>query len=1000
MPITLITGPANAGKARVVLDRLRRHVASGPGLDRARADAGRPLLVVPTGADADRYRRELATGGPVCGATVCLFSGLLERIAARASADDETLARPPLGALARECLLRTLAAQAWPELAGGGGLIRALSGAIAELQAAGAGVGRLGGALRKGEAFRGEGVFEGEGEGEGAFGGEAALWSVYRRYLDALKHIGVLDVEQRARRALDALRRRPSAWRAAPVLLYGFDDLSALQLDAIETLGLVVDAEVTVSLAWEAGRQAFAGRARTAEELRPLASEHIALPPRAEHYAPQARAVLHRLERFLFEDGEHASLDAGDSVRLLEGGSPRAEMELVASEVRRLLDGGLAPAEIAIVHRSPAEIARTLAEALEAQGVPHSIDSKVSFADTALGRALLGLLRCACLPERASLQDLLCWLRAPGVLERVELADRLEERALRAGVRGAVAARALWESERWQLDRIDRIAEAAARGPLALLDEAERSLRQLLLAPRRGAAEVLGDDDAKEGLGFRAGIRALAELRQLAGAGEELIGGAEGVVGGAEGVIEALKSLRLTHQRPHAEDSIAVLGPLSLRARRVRALLLCGLQEGVFPSPSRPEQILTEPLRRRLGETASARLSRREDALAVERYLLYATVSRPEEQLVISWHAASEGGSATPPSLFLDDICDLFDASLRERRRRRALGADDALAPLNAASDGTTVPVTGPLADQDVLAQLQGREMWSASSLEQWAACPVRWFIERLLRAEGLGPDPEPLARGGLAHAALNELLVALRERTGSARITPQRLPLARALLRQALVQLEPSHPLTVEQERAPAAMRRLEADLQRYLEHAAEQQSPLEPTHLELSFGFPEEPGGLPALELGDGVKLRGRIDRIDLGEGGEAVLYDYKSGSGGSGYSASKWAKDGRFQMALYMRAVERMPGVDVLGGLYQPLSGSDLRARGALVREGAAARLEPVKTDSCEREKLQQMVEEACEAALTAAKQARAGALEPRPATCTWRGGCMYPTICRCL
>jgi hypothetical protein len=34
-------------------------------------------------------------------------------------------------------------------------------------------------------------------------------------------------------------------------------------------------------------------------------------------------------------------------------------------------------------------------------------------------------------------------------------------------------------------------------------------------------------------------------------------------------------------------------------------------------------------------------------------------------------------------------------------------------------------------------------------------SCPARWLVERMLRPGDLDPDPEPLARGGLAHAAL-----------------------------------------------------------------------------------------------------------------------------------------------------------------------------------------------------------------------------------------------------
>ena len=60
--------------------------------------------------------------------------------------------------------------------------------------------------------------------------------------------------------------------------------------------------------------------------------------------------------------------------------------------------------------------------------------------------------------------------------------------------------------------------------------------------------------------------------------------------------------------------------------------------------------------------------------LAAERYALYAAVSRPEELLVLSWHAASDDGVAEARSLFVDDVIDLFDEGLVERRVQAAGG--------------------------------------------------------------------------------------------------------------------------------------------------------------------------------------------------------------------------------------------------------------------------------------------------------------------------------------
>ena len=86
------------------------------------------------------------------------------------------------------------------------------------------------------------------------------------------------------------------------MFFYGFDDLTPTQRDAVETLSRHGEADVVVALPYEPGRVAFAGRAATVEELRPLA-DVVHLPERSEHYAPSARPALHHLERSLFEPG-------------------------------------------------------------------------------------------------------------------------------------------------------------------------------------------------------------------------------------------------------------------------------------------------------------------------------------------------------------------------------------------------------------------------------------------------------------------------------------------------------------------------------------------------------------------------------------------------------------------------------------------------------------------------------------------------------------------------
>jgi ATP-dependent helicase/DNAse subunit B len=953
------------------MDAARGHLAHGR----------EPLLIVPSGADAERRRRELTALGAVMGVRVERFEWLLEETVRRAR-----VGRPILGGLARERalagILAGLAGHAGESPETGAeptpGHVRALAAFLAELQARRVSPRRLNGALREWQRV----------DAEQPPGGPVG--AVFERYQSLLRRIGRDDCEQAAVRALDELRRQPSLWHATPVLFCGFVDFGELHFDAIETLGAVVDANVVVSLTYEPGRTAMAGRASSFQTLLALASEHRELSPRDERYAPAARGALTHLERSLFEPLA-PRIHPGGAVRLLEGRDERDELELVAREIGRLLRKGLAPEEIAVAIRAQADAAGLLEEVFAAAAIPYALRRPRGLRDTGVGRALIGLLRCA--GSAGEVSDLLAWLRAPGLLAGPsasrpgpELADRLERHALQTGATSAADARVLWEQRHWRLARIDHLREAAGRGAGALIDRTASELRTLFSMPRRGQASVLESDESEEAEALVAGERALAELAELARVAPGL------APGDPARLARILEEVMFASGERARAGAVAVLDPRALAgdsARRVRALFVCALQEGIFPAPVRAQPFLGEEDRRRLALLSGLRLTAAEDGLANERFLFYAAASRPQELLVLSWHAADGEGRPAARSLFVDDVRDLYTDDLFPERRTssRAQARRPAL-PEGGRERGWASERSQIVED--------GRT-WSASSLELWIRCPVRWVVERMLGARQLEPDSEPIARGGLAHAVLRDTFEGLRRETGSARLTPGRLQLARELMSRALAEHELEFALSWRPERRPAARRRLESELSRYLQGMAGSSSArLEPIHCELAFGFADtEDGGLPALDLGGGLTLRGRIDRVDLSDDGAAVVYDYKGRLAPPG---ERWIGDGNLQVALYMVAVERLLGLRVAGGFYQPLSGGDLRPRGVLDRD-AGVDLECVGGDLRGPGEVRGLLEEALACARVAVAEAQAGELRARPQTCRFGGGCMYPTVCRC-
>jgi ATP-dependent helicase/nuclease subunit B len=975
MPLTLVTGPANAEKAGHVLAAYRA------ALDRE------PLLVVPTAADVERYRRELAAQGAVFGVQVMRFGWLEREIARRSGVRGR-----PLGGLARErvaaAAVRAARLDRLAASAATPGFLPAFLALADELEEQRISPGRWYAALR---------AWAATAPAQSSYAEE--LGALYGAYRDALDRLGRPDGRLHALAALDALRLDPSLWGDTPVFLYGFDDLTPLQRDVLETLAVHCRADVTLSLTYEPGRVAFAGRGATFQELLALGAEHVALDARADHYASLG---LHDLERALFETGAEP-FDPGGGVVLLEGGGERAELELVAAHVARLVrDEDVPPEEVAVVLREPAEHAALIADVFGAAGVPIAMARRVRAGHTALGRGLLGLLRCALLDGTAD--DLLAWLRTPGKLERPALADRLEADARRNGVRSAAEARALWEEAHpaFVLSELDRVVAAAGAGAAVLCERLAAESTALFAAPWRGRAPVLtGADalDARVAASLRAALGELGALAERAPALAPTPAELAHALAGLEVVVDG-------GARPGAPGAVEVTSPDRIRARRVRALYLCGLQEGVFPRPGRPEPFLGDAERAELNAASGLRLPLREDQLAVERFFFYAAVSRPTDVLALSWHAADDEGEPRVRSLFVDDVLDLLDPAPEVLRRPLgAAGFDAMLAPTGRellraelAAQGVArrrapAPIA-PLRDPAVLASLQERETWSASALEAWAGCPVKWFVDRLLSPEDLAPDPEPLLRGELAHRVLEEALRDLVAEGGG--LNPARLDEAKRHLHAALERHAADARISVNPERLRAAVRRLEADLVRYVEHAAHAGSELEPAHFELRFGGAGD--DLPAVALADGeLRLAGRIDRIDTAPGSErAIVYDYKGRSAPP--SQAKWLAEAKLQIGLYMLCVPELLGLEAVGGLYQPLGAEDPRPRG-LLREDAAPGLDAVRTDRVDDAAFEERLQEVRDAALAAVRGIRSGRLEPRPDTCAWNGGCAHPSICRC-
>jgi ATP-dependent helicase/DNAse subunit B len=987
MSLSLIVGPPNSGRA----GRIRERFADAVGLG--------PVLVVPTRDDVERFERELCAGpGAVVGGAVCTFPWLFEDVARAAGADqDPTLTRAQRLALIRVAVrdteLRVLRASS-----GGPGFAPALDSLLGELQAAGVDPRTL---TERASALD-----------DSAY--EIELARLYSAYCELRDGLGRGDRHSLGAAATAALLADPDSWDRRPVLLYGFDDLTPGELELLRALASATD--VTVAVTYE-DRAALAARAGLLGQLRDELGAGI-----DEELGPNPAytdsPTLFHIERHLFEPRPDP-VEPDDGLVLLQAAGERSEAEHIGGQIARLLADGTPPDGIAVVLRRPERLGPLYDQVLSGLGVPAAVDARIPVSRTATGRGLLALLRGLFASRRAD--DLLTFLRTPDKV-RPDQADWLERDVRRDRLNDFDDARAAWNVRvDWEPDELDELASAQ---PAALAGAVAGIARRIAERPYRRAA-------ARPGRLAELELRAASEISTAVTEIAEL-----GVLGEPQDLIETIEALAVPLWRGPTQGRVRVLSPYRARAHRVSHLFVASLQEGEFPSHSPGEPLLPDERRSALG------LLPRRDPEDEERYLFYSCASRPTTCLHLSWRTTEEDGSAAPPSPFVDDVRDLLAAREPAGGSRRrdidmvVFAPGDAptvpeltraLAALGAGvdharvleelrvSDEVAVPILerlsvagqrastlpGPLEVPAVLAALGERELFGASTLEEYALCSYRWFVGHELRPQTLEPAPEPLTQGGILHQVLERLY---REPPGAdAMPRPADLDSWLARGHELVAEVAEERGLTLDDAFGRVARHRISALLDGFLASEAESDTVLrpDPELLEARFGAEEEDARGP-LPL-DGFGLHGQIDRIDVAPGAErGLVEDYKLGAKVPG--ARKLEHEAKLQLQLYMLALRELWGIEPLGAVYRPLSARDpreRRPRGPLrgsERDGLLEGLDAVATDMLDDAELDEVVERARERAVEIVELTHQGQVDRDPLRDTCPRWCRFQPICR--
>jgi ATP-dependent helicase/nuclease subunit B len=496
-----------------------------------------------------------------------------------------------------------------------------------------------------------------------------------------------------------------------------------------------------------------------------------------------------------------------------------------------------------------------------------------------------------------------------------------------------------------------------------------------------------------------------------------------------EDVAAVLERQTLRPFRGDEPGRIAVLDLARARTRRFDIVFVLGLEEGSLPRRGSSSPFLDDDARRLLDERG-ARLQR-PDPVSRDRYLFYTACTRPLERLYLVREAATDDGNPREPSPFWDEVQAAFDPedvrrwtrrrplsaltwslddAPTERERLRALAelasrdrpAADALARANAwerrleraagAFDRPT-RLTHPL----VLEQLQAKTTFNVTELERFADCSSAWFVERFLGPRTIDAEVDAKLRGSVAHNALYKFFTRLPKELGVERLDESVVDAAVRLMRDCLDEAVQGVRMDMTEMQARELDSTLWRDLEAVVRSECESELTLVPRRFEVLFGgeraAPELQRG---LDLGDGLSLSGKIDRIDQDPfGARGIVQDYKSGK--HAHSAREIESELRLQIPLYMLVLRDLVGLEPLGGLYRPLAG-ERKAR-VLLRASEGDTLKGYsRNDYLEEEAFWSLVETARERALGYAQRIRSGDVKHDPKGGACPAWCDLWSMCR--
>lgn len=405
---------------------------------------------------------------------------------------------------------------------------------------------------------------------------------------------------------------------------------------------------------------------------------------------------------------------------------------------------------------------------------------------------------------------------------------------------------------------------------------------------------------------------------------------------------------------PQNVDRIVVGDMERTRLKQVKVLFFLGVNDGNIPKNASKGGIISDMDREFLIESGTEMAPSPRQQMYIQRLYLYLNMTKPSEQLYLSYAKVNSEGKGIRPSYLIDTVRKLFPAmsveypqnrSRLEQIEGRQEGARYLAEELREYADGTLREeerqdfylmyraYEADAAGRDLLTRaafrryresglsrivaraLYGQQLEnSVSRLETYAACAFRHFLQyglSLQEREEFGFEASDM--GTVYHAVLENFAGKLAESNltwwdftedFAAKAVKESVEAYAATYGETVLYSSARNEYAIT--RMSRILTRTVLTLQKHLK-----QGSFQPDDYELSFRFAEDLDSIHVdLSEDEKMHLQGRIDRIDVSEDAEHVyvkVIDYKSGNRKFDLAALYYGL--QLQLVVYMNAAMEM-------------------------------------------------------------------------------------------